>query len=97
VVVGPNCVFLKENRGSDDLEIPVGFHNTTPVKVPVVEDWAWVGERAIVLQGRRIGKGAIVGAGAVVTRDVEPFTIVGGNPARVIGDRRSPTPSPRAT
>ena len=89
VVVGPNCVFLKENRGSDDLDKPVGFHDTTPINLPIVEDWAWVGERVIVLQGRRIGKGAIVGAGAVVTRDVEPFTIVGGNPARVIGDRRS--------
>lgn len=94
VVVGPHCVFLKENRGSDDLDKPVGFHDTTPVNLPVVEDWAWVGERVVVLQGRRIGRGAIVGAGAVVTRDVEPFTIVGGNPARVIGHRRPSDESP---
>jgi maltose O-acetyltransferase len=87
VIVGPGCVFFKENRGADDLDKPVGAHDTTPINVPVVEDWAWVGERAIVLQGRRIGRGAIVGAGAVVTRDVEPFTVVGGNPARVIGHR----------
>jgi maltose O-acetyltransferase len=85
--VGPGSVFFKENRGADDLSIPVGRHDTTPINVPVVEDFAWIGERALVLQGRRIGKGAIVGAGAVVTRDVEPFTIVGGNPARVIGKR----------
>lgn len=91
VVIGPHCVFFKENRGADDLSKPVGHHGTTPIKLPVVEDWAWVGERALVLQGRRIGRGAIVGAGAVVTRDVAPFTIVGGNPARVIGHRRLTT------
>jgi maltose O-acetyltransferase len=89
VIIGPHCVFFKENRAADDLSKPVGAHGTTPINVPVVEDFAWVGERVLVLQGRRIGKGAIVGAGAVVTRDVEPFTIVGGNPARVIGHRVS--------
>lgn len=87
VIVGPHCVFFKENRGADDLSKPVGAHDTTPIKVPIVEDFAWVGERALVLQGRRIGKGAIVGAGAVVTRDVPPFSIVGGNPAKIIGHR----------
>ena len=87
VVIGPHCVFFKENRAADDVTKPVGDHGTTPVKLPVVEDWAWVGERVLVMQGRRIGRGAIVGAGAVVTRDVPPFAIVGGNPARVIGHR----------
>jgi maltose O-acetyltransferase len=87
VVIGPHCVFFKENRGANDLSKPIGDHGTTPINLPVVEDWAWVGERVLVLQGRRIGRGAIVGAGAVVTRDVAPFTIVGGNPARVIGHR----------
>jgi maltose O-acetyltransferase len=87
VVVGPNSVFFKENRGADDLTKPVGFHTTTPINLPVVEDHAWVGERVLVLQGRRIGRGAIVGAGAVVTRDVPPYAIVGGNPARIIGRR----------
>jgi maltose O-acetyltransferase len=93
VVVGPHCVFFKENRGADDLSKPVGDHETTPINLPVVEDWAWVGERVLVLQGRKIGRGAIVGAGAVVTRDVAPFTIVGGNPARVIGHRARDTQS----
>ncbi len=93
VVIGPHCVFFKENRAADDLSKPVGAHETTPINVPVVEDWAWVGERALVLQGRRIGRGAIVGAGAVVTRDVPPFAIVGGNPARIIGNRGKDTHS----
>ncbi|MER2604371.1 MAG: chloramphenicol acetyltransferase [Siculibacillus sp.] len=49
----------------------------------------WIGRAAIVLPGRRIGNGAIVGAGAVVTKDVAPYTIVAGNPARVIRRRFS--------
>lgn len=48
---------------------------------------AWIAYRAIVLPSVTIGEGAVVGAGAVVTRDVEPYAIVAGNPARKIGDR----------
>ncbi|HGE70735.1 TPA: acyltransferase [Candidatus Poribacteria bacterium] len=50
----------------------------------VVEDNAWVTAGAIILPGVRIGKGSVVAAGAVVTRDVPPNTVVAGNPARVI-------------
>ncbi|MEM9446956.1 MAG: acyltransferase [Cyanobacteria bacterium P01_E01_bin.6] len=55
----------------------------------VIGDRAWIAYRAIILPGVTIGDGAVVGAGAVVTRDVEPYTIVAGNPARKIGDRTS--------
>jgi acetyltransferase-like isoleucine patch superfamily enzyme len=51
---------------------------------PTIGSDVWLGSRAIVLQGVRIGDGAIVGAGAVVTRDVPPYAIVGGVPARII-------------
>jgi len=54
----------------------------------VLEEGAYLGVNAIVLPGVRVGRCAIVGAGAVVTRDVAPYAIVGGNPARVIGDVR---------
>jgi maltose O-acetyltransferase len=47
----------------------------------------WIGYRAIVLPGVTIGNGAVVGAGAVVAKDVEPYKIVAGNPAKVIGER----------
>jgi acetyltransferase-like isoleucine patch superfamily enzyme len=53
----------------------------------VVEDNVWIGSRATVMPGVTVGRGAIVAAGAVVTRDVEPMTIVGGVPARPIGVR----------
>jgi maltose O-acetyltransferase len=53
----------------------------------IIEDYVFIGPRVIILPGVKIGRGAAVGAGAVVTKDVEPGTIVGGVPAKVIGRR----------
>jgi len=58
------------------------------IKKPIIiEDYVWIGAHALLLQGVTIGKGAVVGAGSIVTKDVEPFTIVAGNPAKQIGKR----------
>jgi len=54
----------------------------------VIEDHAWIGMRAMVMPGVTVGRGAVVAAGAVVTRDVSPLEIVAGVPARAIGRRR---------
>lgn len=68
-------------------------HDITKPNRPLVTapiticDGVWIGARAIVLPGVTIGEGAIVAAGAVVTKDVEPWAVVGGNPARVIKRR----------
>lgn len=60
---------------------------TQTVSAPVtIEDDAWIGFKATVMKGVRIGRGAIVSAGAVVTKDVPPWTVVGGNPARTIAE-----------
>jgi acetyltransferase-like isoleucine patch superfamily enzyme len=53
----------------------------------IIEDYAWIGSRATILPNVRIGQGAVVCAGAVVTKDVSPYTIVGGVPAKFIGER----------
>jgi acetyltransferase-like isoleucine patch superfamily enzyme len=53
----------------------------------VIEDYAWVSCRTVLLPGVRIGKGAVVAAGAVVTKNVEPYAVVGGVPAKKIGER----------
>jgi maltose O-acetyltransferase len=55
----------------------------------VIEDYVFVGPRVIILPGVVIGKGAIVAAGAVVTKDINPFGIVGGVPAKEIGERKN--------
>lgn len=54
-----------------------------------VENYVFIGPRAIILPGVHIGRGAVIGAGAVVTKNVDPHTIVGGVPAKPIGQRRA--------
>ncbi len=65
----------------------------TPITKEVhIHDYVFIGPRVIILPGVNIGKGAIVGAGAVVTKDIDDYTIVGGVPAKVIGERKNKDP-----
>ncbi|MFH0979589.1 MAG: acyltransferase [Candidatus Roizmanbacteria bacterium] len=64
--------------------------NFTAVDKPVViEDYVFIGPRSIILPGVKVGRGAIVAAATVVTKDVPPFAIVGGVPAKIIGERKN--------
>ncbi|RIK30587.1 MAG: acetyltransferase [Anaerolineae bacterium] len=84
VMMGPYVVIVGENHNSSSREIPMrlqGYKKYSPVRI---EDDVWIGARATILPGVTIGKGAIIGASAVVTKDVPPYAICAGNPARVI-------------
>lgn len=64
------------------------------IEEPVeIGDYVFIGPRAIILPGVKIGKGAVVAAGAVVTKDVPDFVIVGGVPAKIIGERKNKNPN----
>ena len=74
-------------------EHDVHSENFDPTHEPVeIGDYVFIGPRAIILSGVKIGKGAVIAAGAVVTSDVKPFEIVGGVPAKVIGERKNKDP-----
>ena len=77
---------ISSERLQDVLDWRVGKKDWSNVKISPVKicDKVWIGFNSIILKGVMIGEGSIVGAGSVVTKNVPPWTIVGGNPARVI-------------
>lgn len=83
VYTSPMVQMLAVNHVFDDPERPFVEQGITAQGI-VVEDDVWIGSGAILLDGVRVGKGAVVTAGSVVARDVPPYTVVGGVPARVI-------------
>jgi maltose O-acetyltransferase len=87
VSMGPRCMFLAYNHVLDRTDVPIAQQGIRPPRAPVVEDDVWLGAGVIVLPGRRIGTGSVVGAGSVVTKDIPPYSIAGGNPAVVIRQR----------
>lgn len=93
LVVGNNVSISAEVAlitGTHDINHPDFPSDYRPI---VIDDYAWIGTRAMILQGVTIGRGAVVMAGAVVTHDVEPFAVVGGVPARPITERLLRDPS----
>lgn len=86
VLIGPNVVLRASNHKYSDLNTPIRQQGHKPGYI-IIEDDVWIGANAVVLPGVKIGKGAIVGAGAVVTKDVKTYSIVGGVPARWISTR----------
>lgn len=86
VQLGPRVTILTGNHNFNDRTSLFRKQGSTykPVKI---EDDVWVGANVTIIPGVTIEKGAVIGAGAVVTKDVEAYSIVGGNPAKVIGCR----------
>lgn len=77
VIIAWDCVIMDRDYHSTD-------QGTEVLKPVTIGNNVWIGCKAIILKGVTIGEGAVVAAGAVVTKDVAPFTLVAGNPARVI-------------
>lgn len=90
VMMAPEVIILTGSHRYDRTDIPMSKQGSFDRPV-IIEDDVWIGTRAIILPGVRIGKGSIIGCAAVVTSDVSPFSIVGGIPARVIGKRAPQT------
>ena len=88
VTIGPNvCIYDHDHNLKFLLDKKLSPIVSAPV---VVEEKVWIAANATILKGVRIGKGAVVAAGSVVTKDVPPYAIVGGVPAKVIKMRFTP-------
>ena len=86
VMVGPNVVVVSSQHRFDDPRVPMVYLGHREAPVTIGSD-VWLGANAVVLPGVTIADGTVVSAGAVVTRDTEAYTIVGGIPATPIGSR----------
>ena len=84
VMMGPECLIYTSNHGMKRQGIPMWKQKSSKTEPVVIGDDVWIGARVIILPGVHIGDGSVIGAGSVVTKDVEPYSIVAGNPARVI-------------
>lgn len=89
VLLAPEVAILGGDHVIDRPGTPIIFSGRPPLPKTVIGNDVWIGFRAVIHAGVKIGDGAIVAAGAVLTKDVEPYTIVGGIPARLIGERMS--------
>ncbi len=83
VMIGPNSLFASVHHRFDDHKKPMFFQKPV-IKPIIIEDDVWISANVTVLGSVRIGRGSVIAAGAVVTRDVKPFSIVGGVPAKHI-------------
>ena len=93
VTIGAAVDLLAEDHRFEDADRPINEQGVNRRGI-VIEDDVWIGNRATVLDGVRVGRGAVIGAAAVVTKDVPPFSIVVGNPARVVRFRDGAVPGP---
>lgn len=78
VMMARECLINPGNHAIDDVTKPMNRQGFEPNKPVIIEDDVWIGSRVIILPGVRVGTGAVVAAGAVVTKDVPPRAIVGG-------------------
>jgi acetyltransferase-like isoleucine patch superfamily enzyme len=84
VLVGSGVHMYVGNHKFNDVNIPIYYQGHTESKNIVIRRGAWLGANVIILSGVTVGENSVVGAGSIVTKDVPPRCIVGGNPARVI-------------
>ncbi|KAA3437207.1 acyltransferase [Rufibacter hautae] len=90
VIIAQHVVISGLNHGYEKVGIPIKDQPCTVGEI-IVEDECWIGANAVITAGVRIGKHSVVAAGSVVTKDVPPYSVVGGNPAKILKRYNSDT------
>jgi maltose O-acetyltransferase len=89
-IFGPRCKILTSNHNYDSNDLQsIPYDHLNIVKDVVIEEACWMGESVIILPGVHIGKGAVIGSGCVVSKNVPNYAVVGGNPMKIIKYRNS--------
>ena len=87
VLMGPEVMMFTQNHNFSRIDIPIKDQGNTKEYPITIGDDVWIGARVIILPGVKVGNGAIIGAGSVVTKTIPNLTVVAGNPAKIIGVR----------
>lgn len=88
VMMGPECYIYAYNHNTQRTDIPMNQQGIAAEKPVKIGNDVWIGSRVTILPGVHIGDGAIIGAASVVTKDVPSYSVVGGNPAKVLKYRK---------
>lgn len=88
VMMGPDVVIFTKNHITVDISVPMRMQGSYEEEPVIIGDDVWIGSRTIILPGIKIGKGAIIGAGSIVTKNIDDYDVVAGNPAKKIKNRK---------
>lgn len=89
VMMGPNCFIIGLNHSFERTDIPMIKQGATQAKQTIIEDDVWIGRNVTMTPGRHISKGTVIAACCVLTKDFPEYSIVGGNPSKLIRSRIS--------
>lgn len=88
VMIGPQCWIYTQNHETSRTDIPMRLQGPQKERPVVIGDDVWIGGRVTILPGVKIGGGSIIGAGAVVSKDIPEYAVAVGNPAQVVKYRK---------
>ena len=86
-MIAPKVMILNYGHLTDNISIPMAKQGVRAYPQTIIDEDVWIGAGVIIMPGKKIGKGSIIAAGSVVTKNVEPYSVMGGNPARLIKKR----------
>lgn len=89
VMMGPNCYILDANHSFDDLSKPMMFQGRNEIKQTIIGNDVWIGRDVLMMPGRTISDGSIIAGGCVLTKDFPEYSVVGGNPSKLIKSRKN--------
>ena len=88
VIMGPDVVIYTINHKTTDTDIPIKYQGNSSEKPVYIGDGSWICARVIILPGITIGKGCVIGAGAVVNKNIPDYCVAVGNPIHIVKQRK---------
>ena len=89
VLMAPDCVILDRNHRYERADIPINRQGATPKRQTVIGDDVWIGREVLMTPGRRVARGCVIAARCVLSKDFPAYSVIGGNPPRILKKRVS--------